>query len=152
MPLARAAMHHQGEAIHIAQWPSVRDTYLVASRHYAFEGRCFVLAAGTVLWRDDLLAGLERVGGGGAALELLSALPAGQLQTGASAIIGPDATVLARADETEQVLTAVLDDAKRLRELAALDTDGHYARPDVFELHVDTRARLGVVFEPGASD
>lgn len=152
MPLARAAMHHQDESIHVAQWPTVRDTYLIASRHYAFEGRCFVLAAGTVLWRDDLMAGLERVGGGAAAQDLLSTLPAGQLQSGASAIIGPDASVLAQAGSDEEVLLAELDDARRLEELAALDTDGHYARPDVFELRVDTRARDGVAFERGAKE
>ena len=28
--------------------------------------------------------------------------------------------------------------------LASLDTDGHYSRPDVFELNVDTRAKDGV--------
>jgi predicted amidohydrolase len=151
MPLARAAMHHQGEAVHIAQWPSVRETYLIASRHYAFEGRCFVLAAGTVLWREDLLHGLERVGGDAAAAEMLSALPSGQLQNGGSAIIGPDAGVLAQAGATEQVLRAALDDALRLRELAALDTDGHYARPDVFELRVDARARESVIFDADAS-
>ena len=147
MPLARAAMHHQSEAVHIAQWPTVRDTYLIASRHYAFEGRCFVLAAGTVLWRDDLLDGLERVGGAGAARDLLSALPEGQLQSGSSAIIGPDASILAQAGSGEEILTADLDDAWRLEELAALDTDGHYARPDVFELRVDTNVRDGVVFD-----
>ena len=137
MPLARAAMHHQSESIHVAQWPTVRDTYLIASRHYAFEGRCFVLAAGMVLWRDDLMAGLDRVGGSAAAQELLSTLPAGQLQSGASAIIGPDASVLAQAGSGEEVLLAEFDDAKRLEELAALDTDGHYARPDIFRLHVN---------------
>lgn len=148
MPLARAAMHHLNEAIHIAQWPTVRETYLMASRHYAFEGRCFVLAAGTVLWRDDLLAGLERVGGDAAARELLESVPQVQLQAGASAIIGPDAGVLASAGSGEEILTALLDTVRLHQELAALDTDGHYARPDVFELHVDTRARDGVNFKP----
>jgi nitrilase len=148
MPLARAAMHHQSETIHVAQWPTVRETYLMASRHYAFEGRCFVLAAGTVLWKDDLLAGLESAGGDAAARELLATLPAGQLQAGASAIIGPDAALLASAGAGEEVLTARLDIARLHEELAALDTDGHYARPDVFELHVDTRVREGVNFRP----
>lgn len=152
MPLARAAMHHQGEAIHIAQWPTVRETYLVASRHYAFEGRCFVLAAGTVMWREDLFAGLDAVGGDAAARELLSALPSGQLQFGGSAIIGPDAAVLAAAGDGEEMVTAQLDLTRRLEELAALDADGHYARPDVFELRVDTRSRQGVNFHQGDGD
>jgi len=147
MPLARAAMHHQNEVIHVAQWPTVRETYLIASRHYAFEGRCFVLAAGTVLWRDDLMNGLEAVGGDAAARELLATLPAGQLQAGGSAIIGPDAGILASAGAEEDILTATLDVARVHEALAALDTDGHYARPDVFELRVDTRRRDGVSFE-----
>ena len=56
MPLARYTYHAQGEQIHIAQWPTVKTIHQVASRHYAFEGRRFVIAAGTVLHRDEVLA------------------------------------------------------------------------------------------------
>ena len=47
MPAARTVMHHACETVHVAAWPTVREVYALASRHYAFEGRCFVLAAGT---------------------------------------------------------------------------------------------------------
>lgn len=150
MPLARAAMHHAGEAVHVAAWPTVREMYLVASRHYAFEGRCFVLAAGTVQHRDEVIAGLDRIGGdrvagGAAARALLMAMPEGQLQFGGSAIIAPDGTPIASAGTGPEILLADLDLSMIGQGLAALDTDGHYARPDVFELRVDRRARNGVV-------
>ena len=48
MPLARAAMHNLGESVHVAAWPTVRESYAIASRHYAMEGGCVVLAAGLV--------------------------------------------------------------------------------------------------------
>jgi predicted amidohydrolase len=87
------------------------------------------------------------VGGDVAARQLLEGLPAGQLQQGGSAIIGPGASVLARAGAQEEVLCVDLDMARLREELAALDTDGHYARPDVFELRVDRRPKLGVRFD-----
>ncbi|WP_446654121.1 carbon-nitrogen hydrolase family protein [Blastomonas sp.] len=150
MPLARAAMHNQGESVHIAAWPTVRETYAIASRHYAFEGRCFVLAAGTIQSRDDVLQGLDHcsldAAARTAARDLIEAMPEGQLQFGGSMIIAPDATVLAQAGSRTETLVADLDLASICQGLAALDTDGHYARPDVFELRVDTRARDGVVW------
>jgi predicted amidohydrolase len=147
MPLARAAMHNQGVDVHVAAWPTVRETYLVASRHYAFEGRCVVLAAGTVLHRDDLLDGLDRVGGDAAARDLLLAMPDRRLQHGGSAIIGADAALVAGpAGAGAETLVATIDLAMRDEALAALDVDGHYSRPDVFDLRVDTRARPGVRF------
>lgn len=145
MPLARAAMHHAGEAIHIAAWPTVRETYAIASRHYAFEGRCFVLAAGTVLHRSDLFDGLAAVGGDAAAHDLLSAIRDGQLQFGGSMIVAPDATVLAQAGSQSELLVADCDLSLHDTGLTSLDTDGHYARPDVFELSVDRRPRDGLV-------
>lgn len=62
IPLTRAAMHRQGETVDVAAWPSVNDTHLLASRHYAFKGRCFVLAVATIQTRKDLLEGLARAG------------------------------------------------------------------------------------------
>jgi predicted amidohydrolase len=144
MPLARAAMHNLGEDVHVAAWPTVRESHAVASRHYAMEGRCFVLAAGLVQTKDDLFDGLERVGGSDVARELLEAIPAEVLNRGGSLIAAPDTRVIAQAGEGEETLFAELDLAEVAEGLANLDTDGHYARPDVFELSVDTRAKDGV--------
>ncbi|MCL9998441.1 MAG: carbon-nitrogen hydrolase family protein [Erythrobacter sp.] len=146
MPLARAAMHNLGEDVHVAAWPTVRESHQIASRHYAMEGRCFVLAAGLVQMKDDLLDGLERVGGDAAARELLEAIPGEVLNRGGSLIAAPDTRVIAQAGEGEETLFAELDLAEVAEGLTNLDSDGHYARPDVFELNVDTRAKGGVTW------
>ena len=147
MPLARAAMHNLGEDVHVAAWPTVRESHQIASRHYAMEGRCFVLAAGLVQTRDDLFDGLERVGGNAEARELLEAIPGEVLNRGGSLIAAPDTRVIAQASEGEETLLAELDLGEVSAGLTNLDTDGHYARPDVFELRVDTQAKDGVVWK-----
>ncbi|AWW75021.1 carbon-nitrogen hydrolase [Erythrobacter sp. KY5] len=149
MPLARAAMHNLGESVHVAAWPTVREEYGIASRHYAMEGRCFVLAAGLVQRRGDLFEGLERVGGDADVKALFEAIEGDMLNGGGSMIIAPDARVLAQAGEGEEILHAELDLSEIGQGLASLDTDGHYSRPDVFELHVDTRAKDGVNWGAG---
>lgn len=144
MPLARAAMHNRGEAIHVAAWPTVRETYALASRHYAFEGRCFVLAAGMVQNTSDIHDGLSRCGGDAAAAELIAGIPETKLMRGGSMIIAPDATVLAMAGEDEETLVADVDLGTIEQAKASLDTDGHYSRPDVFSLDVNTASQQGV--------
>ena len=59
MPHNRQALHDMGEHIHIALWPKVHEMHQVASRQYAFEGRCFVLAAGQLLQAKDIPSELE---------------------------------------------------------------------------------------------
>jgi len=147
MPLARAAMHNLGEDVHVAAWPTVRESHQIASRHYAMEGRCFVLAAGLVQTRDDLFDGLERVGGNAEARDLLEAIPGEVLNRGGSLIAAPDTRVIAQAGEGEETLLAELDLGEVSAGLTNLDTDGHYARPDVFELRVDMQAKDGVVWK-----
>jgi nitrilase len=145
MPFLRAALHHAGESVHVAAWPTVREPYAVASRHYAFEGQCFVLAAGIIQHRDHFLEGLALAGHDKDAAELLQGLPGGWLLKGGSMIVAPDATVLAEAGDQPDIIVAELDLGMIGRGLTALDVDGHYSRPDVFELHVDRRPKTGIV-------
>ncbi len=144
MPLARAAMHNLGEAVHVAAWPTVREVHALASRHYAFEGRCFVLAAGLVQHRDDLFEGLALAGGDAESKALLVSIGSDVLNRGGSLIIGPDARVMAAAGEGEETIFASLNLTEIGEARAALDVDGHYSRPDVFSLRVDRDPKPGV--------
>lgn len=132
MPLPRQVLHDRDEQIHVALWPAVRDMYLLASRHHAFEGRCFVLAAGMVLGPDDFPEGTPLIGD----METRDGL----LLDGGSAIIAPDGSLLAGPVFGEELLlTADLDPGMLNRESLALDVSGHYARADLFRLQVDHR-------------
>ena len=150
MPLARAAMHARQEAIHVAQWPWVKELHHIASRHYAFEGQCFVLAAGSVLTKRDVLEGYRSLGTESEAIEILEGIPGepeAWIMRGGSAIIAPDAEYVAGPVYEEACLVSAEVSLDRIAEgHLALDTDGHYARPDVFHLEVNDRPRPRVSF------
>ena len=127
MPLARQALHESGEDIHVAVWPTVHEMHQVASRQYAFEGRCFVLAAGSLMRASALPAGLD------AHPDRVTHAEQWVLR-GGSAIIGPDGDYLvAPVYDEHRVLVAELDLARIREESMTLDVSGHYARPDLFE-------------------
>ncbi|MEL7219216.1 MAG: nitrilase-related carbon-nitrogen hydrolase, partial [Pseudomonadota bacterium] len=83
-------------------------------------------------------------GGNAEAEELFNAIESDVLNRGGSMIAAPDARVVAQAGDREEILRAELDLTEIGQGLASLDTDGHYSRPDVFELSVDTRPKDGV--------
>ena len=133
MPLARYTYHVQGEQIHIAQWPTVKTMHQIASRHYAFEGRCFVIASGTVAHRDDVLA---------SGLPLFDQIPNeedGLVMRGGSCVIGPDGYFLANpVFNRTGFISAEIDPRKAISKGMTLDVVGHYSRPDIFTLQVNT--------------
>ena len=134
MPLARQAMHEAGEDVHVAAWPQVKEMNHVASRHYAFEGRCFVLAAGSLM-RARVIPPELPIGG-----EPLS--PDALVMHGGSAIIGPDGQYLVQpVYDREEILVATLDLARTAEESMALDVSGHYSRPDCLRLVRESRGR-----------
>ncbi len=132
MPPARQAMHAAGEEVHVALWPTVEEIHQVASRHYAFEGRCFVIAVGSVLRRDEVPDDLRIFHGDGIA-------PEEYLLAGGSAIVGPDGNYLAGpVGKEETILYADLDTSRIAAEHQTFDSVGHYSRPDVFNLTINT--------------
>ena len=144
MPLARFAMHAEGEQVHAALWPDLPEMHQVASRAYAFEGRTFVLSAGMFLPLDAIPEDLE-------VADAIRAAAATRpdhtlLFDGGSGVIGPDGEWVAgpvRGEET--IVLAEIDLDRIAEEMSSLDAAGHYNRPDVFRLEVDRGSRVPLV-------
>ena len=138
-PLARQALHAQDEQIHVAAWPDMSEMHVIASRSYAFEGRCFVLAGAQYLELVDVPDALrdayERGVGPVTPLE-------GVLFDGGSSVIGPDGGfVVEPVRGRAAIVHAEVDLVERDRRNHDLDVAGHYGRDDVFRLEVDARPR-----------
>jgi len=144
MPLFRAAMYAKGVDIWCAPTVDERDIWRSSMRHIAHEGRCFVISSCQVQPSPAEL---------GEDIEFWE--PGRPLIGGGSMIVGPLGDVLAGPLEgAAGLLPAEIDTGELIRARFDLDVVGHYARPDVFSLHVDERKRHGVAFEtdpPGAA-
>jgi len=134
MPLARQAMHNAGEQIHVAVFPTVHEMHQIASRQYAFEGRCFVLAVGLIMDSNDLPKDL---------LPLANTNENSLVLRGGSCLIAPDGSfVIEPAFDREEILTAEIDLSQIDRETMTLDVSGHYQRRDVFTFEVNQKLRV----------
>lgn len=130
MPLARYALHESGEDVHVAAWPAVHELHQVASRAHAFEGRCFVLAAGGLMRASTMPAGLEPHP------EKVPS-PDSLVLRGGSCIIGPNGKFLVEpVFDREAVLVAELDLDQCRVEGFTRDVTGHYQRRDAFDFGV----------------
>jgi predicted amidohydrolase len=148
MPHARQALHIGGEDIHVALWPSVKEMHQIASRHYAFEGRCFVVAAGSIMRRSDIPQELEMADNEtGEENELIL--------NGGSAVIGPDGQYVAGPAFGSEVIILARINLERIREESmVLDVTGHFNRPDIFDFRLkesDSR-KDSIHLVPAASD
>lgn len=129
MPLARHVLHEAGEQVHVALWPSGKEAHQIASRHYAFEGRAFVLSACSVMKKSDFPRDFEL-------LDDVTDL------IGGSAIVGPDGAYIAGpVFDREELVAAEIDLERIIEEKQTLDVAGHYSRPDVFSVSVASRPR-----------
>ena len=140
MPLARFALHAQAEQIHLALWPEVVEMHQIASRHYAFEGRAFVVCAGSFLSRADVPADFKLKG----ALGDLGDFGQDEalLIPGGSGVIAPDgAWIAGPLTGSAGIVYADIDLHQAAGEQLAFDSAGHYNRPDIFQLSVDMRPR-----------
>jgi aliphatic nitrilase len=140
-PLSKYAMYAQNEQVHIAAWPSFSlyrggayalgpEVNNAASRIYAVEGGCFVIAPCATVSPEmvDMLCGDDPV-----KRQLL--LPGG----GFACIYAPDGQLMHEPlpEGQEGLVLADIDLGMIALAKAAADPAGHYARPDVTRLLLD---------------
>src|SRR6202140_211870 len=136
LPLMRAAMYAKGIELYCAPTADPRDSWIASMRHIAVEGRCFVLSANQFNRRRDFPADYRLPNGSD---------PNAILSRGGSCIVDPFGNFLAGPNmESEAILIAEIDRTQIIRGKFDLDVVGHYARPNIFHLHVDERPKQPV--------
>lgn len=138
MPLMRTAMYAKGIQLYCAPTADHRDSWAASMRHIALEGRCFVLSSCQFIRRGDFPKDYPAVQGND---------PETVLMRGGAMIANPLGEILAGPEyDRECILTADIDLKEIPRGKYDFDVVGHYARPDVFQLHVNETPKPPVVF------
>ncbi len=144
MPLMRTAMYAKGIELYCAPTVDDREVWHASMRHIALEGRCFVLSACQYARREDYPSAY--------ALDE-EKRPEEAIIRGGSCIVSPLGQVLAGpVYDEEAILSVELDLGEISRGKFDFDATGHYARPDVFQLHVDETQRTPVRFTGGVGN
>ena len=137
MPLARYALIAAGEEIHCSHFPgslggeAMSAQLDAAIRHHAMESGAFVVNA--TCWLSDE----QRT-------EIAAAGPLAELLRGGlcTAVVSPNGAYLAGPlPEGEDMAVAEIDLSDITRQKNLLDTVGHYARPDILRLWLDSAPR-----------
>lgn len=146
MPLARSALYAQGENLHVALWPgSVRNTEHI-TRFIARESRSYVISVSGVLRRADIPDDVPHA-------DIIRAAAPDVLGEGGTCIAAPDGSwIVEPIAHDERLVMATCDLARVRGERQNFDPMGHYARPDVLQLHVNRDRQSAVVFSDGVGE
>jgi predicted amidohydrolase len=142
MPLARFHLYAQGVEIWVAPTLARGDGWIATMRHIAREGRVWVIGVNPCVRVDQIPAdfpGRDRV------WRVLDEDEAEWVEPGNSVICNPNGEIVAGPLRYEEsILTAEVDLSKVKVGRRLFDPVGHYNRPDVFQLSVDTRSQRAV--------
>lgn len=140
MPLARAAMYAQGVQIYVAPTADSRDTWFATMRHIAIEGRCFVIGCNQYSSKADYPEDI-------ASRDEFKDLPE-EMCRGGSCVVNPlGAFVVEPVIGKETIIYADLDLGQVAQGQFDFDAMGHYSRPDVFQLIVNTKKKTNVIWQ-----
>ncbi len=140
MPLARFHLYAQGVDVWLAPTLAQGDGWIATMRHLARENRMFVVGVNPVLHVDRIPADFPD-------RELLVPAPFVEehgpwIEPGNTVVVGPDGTVIAGPlREAEGTLVVEVDLAAVAASRRFMDPTGHYNRPDIFRLLVNTTSR-----------
>lgn len=138
MPMARMALYGMGENLHVAVWPGSDYNTREITRFIARESRSFVVSVSGLMQISDFPADTPHL------QTILNNSPQ-VLSNGGSCIAGPDGEwIIEPVLDTEGLITATLDVNRVYQERQNFDVAGHYSRPDILQLTVNTE-RQGVL-------
>ncbi|KKA22271.1 Nitrilase [Rasamsonia emersonii CBS 393.64] len=142
MPAARLALYQQGVEIYTAPNADDLPAWIASMQHIAKEGRCFVISSNQFLRISDFPADYPPYS---------EKRQAGQtdhiVSHGGSCICGPLGNIIAGPVwDKEEIVYATLDMAELTEARMDFDAVGSYARPDIFELKVNTKPASSVTF------
>ena len=141
MPLARYALYAQGVEIYIAPTYDSGDGWLGSLQHIAREGCCWVVGCGNLMKGSDIPEDFPEK-------ETLYPDAEEWINPGDSVVIAPGGEIVAGPMNKEAgILYYDIDRGKVSIAKRAFDVVGHYSRPDIFQLHVNTQPQSPVVFE-----
>lgn len=140
MPLPRTALYGQGEDLHIAVWPGSDHNTKDITRFIARESRSFVISVSSLMHKNDFPENTPHVG------RILMNAPE-ILANGGSCIAGPDGEwIVEPVINKEGLIIETLNFKRVLEERQNFDPVGHYSRPDVTKLIVNTERQSTVDF------
>lgn len=141
MPLARYALYAQGIELYIAPTYDSGDGWIGTMQHIAREARCWVISCGVCLTKSDLPADFPEK-------QALYPEVAEWINPGDSVVIAPGGEIISGPMRREKgILYAEIELNRVATSKRALDIVGHYARPDLFTLHVNKQPQSPIKFE-----
>jgi len=132
MPLARYALYSQGIEIYIAPTYDSGDGWTGTLQHIAREARCWVIGSGVALENSDIPVDFP---------EKDRLYPASEewINPGDSCVIAPGGEIVCEPMHQQKgILYAEIDIERVGIKRRDLDITGHYARPDIFTLEVNS--------------
>jgi len=140
MPLARFALYSQGVEIYVAPTYDSGDEWLGTMQHIAREGRCWVICSGVALANSDIPTDFPN-------REIMYPATEEWINPGDSAVIAPGGEIVAGPMRKEKGILYAEVDSKRVGiSKRDLDITGHYSRPDIFTLSVNTQPQTPIKF------
>ena len=141
MPLSRYALYAQGIEVYIAPTYDYGDGWVGTLQHIAREGRCWVVGSGTVLRARDIRETFPNKA-------TIYPDPEEWINPGDSVVIEPGGKIVSGPMRKEEgILYAEVDPERVGAARRSLDVVGHYARPDIFQLHVNRKPLKLINFE-----